>query len=370
MLVISPIVRTCLRIVSWAIYAVTLLAAFGGHINPDHLTLPSILVLVLPYLALLTFIISLAWFATRHLITGALGIAAILIGWSGIGASFPLSLPDKAPEGAKTFRILTFNSLHLDDIERPDAPGNRAANFLINCGADIICLQELVNWDDPKEIHNFSEGLRDSLFAVYPYRAGLPAEGHGDLKVLSKYPVTLVPGVADLTEYVSNRFAYFRVDIDGTRIGLVNMHLTSYSLTEKERNVITDIHSAKTAKNSAREFKSEIFSKLQNSFQGRADNVDNLIDKTADIRGPLIVCGDFNDVPASWSYRKMRSAGFKDAYAETSFGPAITYNQHMFLFHLDQIFYRGNLQPLWVKKERIKTSDHYPLMAEFAILPQ
>lgn len=369
MLIISPILRTCLRIASWVMYAVTLVAAYGGHVDPEYMTLPSILVLVLPYLTILTFLIAIAWFATRHLITGGLGIATILLGWSGIGASFPLSLPDKAPEGAKTFRIMTFNSLHLNDIEKPDAPGNRAASFLINCGADIICLQELVNWDDPKELHNFSKELKDSLFAAYPYRDGLSGTTYGDLKVLSKYPVRLIPGVADTPEYINNRFAYFRVDIDGTRIGLVNMHLTSYSLTEKERNVITDIHSAKTAKNSAREFKSEIFSKLQHSFQGRSDNVDNLINKTADIRGPLIVCGDFNDVPASWAYRKMRSAGFNDAYTETSFGPAITYNQHMFLFHLDQIFYRGNLQPLWVRKERIKTSDHYPLMAEFAILP-
>lgn len=368
MILISPVVRTILRIASWGLYAITLMAAFGGRVNPDYLTLPAIMVLALPYLAGLTLITAIAWLATRHLITGATGIVTILLGWSGIGTAFPLSLPNKAPENSKTFTLLTFNSLHLDDIEHPDAPGNRAASFLINCGADIICLQELEDWNDKEEIHNFSPSLRDSLFAVYPYRAGHSGKGDFDLKVLSKYPVKMIPGIAGVSEYDENRFAYFRVDIDGTRIGIFNMHLTSYSLSEDERRVITDIHSSRTAKNSAREFKSKIFPKLQHSFQGRADNVDMLTEVTDNMRGRLIVCGDFNDVPASWAYRKMRQAGFRDAYAETSFGPTFTYNQHLFLFHLDQIFYRGGLLPLRVSREKIKTSDHYPLMAEFAII--
>lgn len=43
----------------------------------------------------------------------------------------------------------------------------------------------------------------------------------------------------------------------------------------------------------------------------------------------------------------------------------ITYNAHYFWFHLDQIFYRGGLRALSVKKIKTKVSDHYPLMAEF-----
>lgn len=351
------------------LYAITLASAFGGHVNPDYMSIPAILTLALQYLAIATAVVAVAWLATRHLIIGAIGILTLAIGWGAISSAVPLSFPSKAREGSKTFTLLTFNSLHLDDIEHPDAPGNRAARFLIECGADIICLQELEDWDDPEEIHNFPPSLRDSLFAVYPYRASGDYK-NSDLKVLSKYPVKLVPGVAELNEYSRNRFSYFRVDIDGIRLGLINMHLTSYSLSDEERKVITDIHNARTAKKSLKEFKATIFSKLQHSFQGRADNVDDMVAMTGNMHGPLIVCGDFNDVPGSWAYRKMRQAGFKDAYADTGFGPLITFNQHLFLFHLDQIFYRGNLTPLWVKRQKIKTSDHYPLMAEFEFQKQ
>lgn len=43
----------------------------------------------------------------------------------------------------------------------------------------------------------------------------------------------------------------------------------------------------------------------------------------------------------------------------------ITYNKHLFWFHIDQILYRGAIRPLSVKKGSLKSSDHYPLTAEF-----
>ena len=37
----------------------------------------------------------------------------------------------------------------------------------------------------------------------------------------------------------------------------------------------------------------------------------------------------------------------------------------MFYFHIDQILYKGDLKALSVRKGKIKTSDHYPLLSEF-----
>lgn len=87
------------------------------------------------------------------------------------------------------------------------------------------------------------------------------------------------------------------------------------------------------------------------------------------MKGPMIICGDFNDVPESYAYRLLKGNDLKDAYVETGFGPMITYNAHAFWFHLDQIFYRGALRPLSVRKGKTKLSDHYPLFAEFEFIP-
>ena len=49
-----------LRIISFILFILTLLSAFGGRINPMYVMLPSALTLALPYLAIATAIVSLA----------------------------------------------------------------------------------------------------------------------------------------------------------------------------------------------------------------------------------------------------------------------------------------------------------------------
>lgn len=374
MIIISPLIRLALKIASIVLFIVTIAAAYGGKVNPEYMTVPSVLVLALPYLAIATLVAGIAWLASGRLIMAALAALTLFAGWGTLKDVTPIAFSKPAQDERRTFRILTFNSLHLADTTKRFLPGNRAIRFLTRCGADIICLQELVNFEDPKEIHNWSRELLDSLYAVYPYRVGGPTSSSSDLKVLSKYPVVQVPIKSKDKEeedywHGKRRWALFEVEIKGLKLPIVNFHMSSYNLSDTEREVVTEIKGVNSAKKSYKEFRYEIFPKLGEAFRTRAENVKEMISCTEDIP-TLIACGDFNDVPGSWSYGLMRKAGFKDAYPETSFGPTNTFNQFLFLFHIDQIFYRGpHLKALKTKRHRINTSDHYPIEATFEIIP-
>lgn len=367
MIIISPLIRMVLRIATIILYIVTIAAAYGGYCNPDYSTLPSVLVLALPYLAIATLIAGIAWIISGGWITGALAAVALYACWGTLKDVTPMSSSREAYDSTQTFRLITFNCLHLADTTKGNAPGNRAISFLTDCGADIICLQELNNLEDPAEIHHWSRGLIDSLYAAYPYRAGNTGR---DLKILSKYPVETKYLVNDDPEEQSywkdrRRWMMFEVDINGFKLPIVDFHLDSYELSDTERGVVTDITGVRTAKRSYSEFRNEIFPKLGVAFRSRAASVKDLVATTKGIN-PIIACGDFNDVPGSWSYRLMRNAGFNDAYSETNFGPTNTFNQFLLLFHIDQIFYRGaTLRALDVKRLKLDTSDHYPLEATF-----
>ena len=373
MIIISPLIRLALKIVSAILFVVTIAAAYGGKINPDFLTVPSVLVLALPYLAIATLLTGIGWLLSGRFIMAALAGLTLFASWSTLKDVTPIAFPKSPQDKARTFRLMTFNSLHLADTTRQDAPGNRAIRFLIESGADIICLQELHDFENPAEIHHWSRPLIDSLYDAYPYRASGSRSGT-DLKVLSKYPVSRVTvsnSDAEKDEYWEprRRWALFEVDIDGFKLPIVDFHMTSYELTDTEREVVTEIRGVRTAKRSYEEFRYEIFPKLGEAFRTRAKNVNEMIE-TLSSYDTLIACGDFNDVPGSWSYALMRKAGFRDAYPETSLGPTNTFNQFLFLFHIDQIFYRGNrLKALKTKRHHLNTSDHYPVEATFEILP-
>lgn len=370
MIIISPLIRLVLKIASLILFVITLAAAYGGKCNPEYFTLPSVLVLALPYLAIATLIVGIAWLCYGRLIMAALAGLTLFAGWSTLKDVTPLSSSKKPDYETNTFRIITFNCLHLADTTKSSLPGNRAIKYLAESGADIICLQELLNFEDASEIHHWSRGLIDSLYAAYPYRAGQIGV---DLKILSKYPVRAVYPPADGSPENNYwpghvRWRLFEVDIKGIKLPIVDFHMTSYDLTDTEREVVKDIKGVRSAKNSYKEFRYEIFPKLGAAFRNRANTVTEMIDSIEGIN-PIIACGDFNDVAGSWAYGLMRKAGFKDAYSETSFGPVNTFNQFLFLFHIDQIFYRGDrLRALKVRRLPLNTSDHYPMEATFEIL--
>ncbi|MBO4966440.1 MAG: endonuclease/exonuclease/phosphatase family protein [Muribaculaceae bacterium] len=359
---ILPAVRICAIIASVIVFLLNIASAFGGHISPSFSSIPSILTLALPYFTLLTLITAVAWAIVRNWPMTIAGAATILICISPILNIFPLGHKYKpSPSDHPVFTLMTHNILHGDDIEETDSTINRSFEFILDRNPDIVILQELYNFSK-NEIKVLPKEMRDSIFARYPYRV---TDGYNDLCLLSRYPARLykIEGYPYGSSYF---FECYRLNILGKKLTVVNVHLASYHLSEKERAVVDDSKSVKTVKSSLSTFKNSTLSKLKKSFVERDQHADEILKIIKDIRGPLILCGDFNDVPASWAYNKIRSAGLRDAYQETCFGYTSTYNLHHFYFHIDQILYRGDLKALDVQRGNVRSSDHYPLIATFA----
>lgn len=353
-----------MRILSIIVFLLTILSAFGGRFNPDFFTTPALLSLILPYLAITTLLLTVFWAVSRKIIFTALGVITLVICMDPLSQAMPLATGRLPEKGEETFKVISWNVLHTEDLRKPDYPGNRAVEFMINSGADVIGLAELRNFS-ATEFQKASKELLDSLDKAYPYRAGLNTT---DLKVLSKYPVTRID-FPQRTGAGEQRFDFFKINFpEGKELILCMVHLFSYNLSDEERNVVTEIKSVKGAKESMKEFKGSILSKMRAAFQRRAINSAALREAINEINPetPLIVCGDFNDVPTSWSYNLIRGTDMRDAYSETNIGPAFTYNLHLFYFHIDQMLYRGDIKALNLKVGKINTSDHYPLIGEFA----
>lgn len=352
--VVKPVVRIVLRIITFILYFITVLAAYGGRVNPEYMTLPATLTLALPYFVIASMIATALWFCAGRWITGGIGVAVIIAAWSPISTAFPVSFSKNADNPDRTFRVLTYNILHGLDQENPEmTEGNRSFRYILDQDADLVGLQELVNIDDKAEV-KIEEALLDSLKMKYPYRAGSPWTS--DLKVLSKYPVKLLEE--------SGLFSLYQIRMPWGKLNWINMHMTSFQLSDEERGVVREI--MKDTRQGLQEMKGSIRGKLSDGFRERAQGARRLREVLDRYPGPMIISGDLNDVPESYAYRTIRGDDFADAYQETSFGPLVTYNRHGFYFHLDQILYRPEfMDALSVTKGRLKSSDHYPLTAEF-----
>ena len=352
-----------LRIITWILYIITLVVAYGGYFNPEWFTLPAIGVLFFPYFAMTTLVVAVAWLIRRRYIIGCIGIGVLMACGPTFSAALPFRFSNRAADEGRTFKMITFNCLHMQDSKNPDAPLNRSLHFLIHSGADFICLQELYGVGKPEIPDNYISQI-DSLRDVYPYQS---VDWSREVEFLSKHP--FIPKTIELSNDMTyGSAAAYELDIDGENLTVINVHLPSYLLSEEERNIITEAKNREGVKNSIKEFEGSIYTKMKNAFAMRAKVSEAIAEYAQGVKGNVIVCGDFNDVPGSWAYRNFTKRGFEDAYAMTGFGHLITYNQHMMWFHIDQILYKGELMPLYVTKERMNSSDHYPIVAEFEFL--
>lgn len=359
---LKPALKIGAFVASCILYACTIFAAYGGRFNTDIFTFPAVMTLLLPWFATATLVITILWFCFRKYIPGAIGVVAILCSWGPISTVSPLGHSMKATPGAQTFTIMTYNIIHGWDQEHKNAKRNRTIDYIMETDPDIVCLQEVKKLTTTGDVTNFTPEQQAELKKKYPYEVGDP---NLDMKLLSKYPAVFEKGYSYIyDDYDNRRYTFYKININGHHLLVINVHLMSFLLSEKERKIVTGIHSIEDARESVVEFKG-MRQKFHRGFKKRKKDVD-ILRKTIDkLKGNIIICGDFNDVPESYAYRLLRGTDLKDAYVETGFGPLVTYNQHAFWFHLDQMLYRGDLKALNIRKGKTKVSDHYPVIAEF-----
>lgn len=347
-------------IATFILYTVTAISCFGGHISPDITPIGSVLTIGMPYFVTITAVVMVVWFCFGHWIVGGLGVVMFMVCVAPIRSWFPMHTAPKANPDTPTFTVLTWNTYHMSDLEKPEYDGCRTLEEILRIDADIVCLQEIFGYKEGKLNSPKAKPLIDSLKRKYPYELG---DGTYDQRTYSKYPLRHIY-FGHFARY--NLAEYFTVKIHGREIGMANIHLPSFCLDESEKGIFSTNDTVGGLK--AREnLGKRIYQKLKHAIPIRTNAARRIIDGFESLAMPVIVIGDFNDVPASYVYRMFEQAGFKDAYVETNFFPTFTYYPHGFYFHLDQIFYRGGITPLSVKKLNIRTSDHLPLLATFEI---
>jgi endonuclease/exonuclease/phosphatase family metal-dependent hydrolase len=79
-----------------------------------------------------------------------------------------------------------------------------------------------------------------------------------------------------------------------------------------------------------------------------------------------VVCGDFNDTPVSYAYRKVRG-DMKDAFVESGWGVSNTYNGGLPSLRIDYILCDRKFDVSDYRRDRIYLSDHFPVRCRLSI---
>jgi endonuclease/exonuclease/phosphatase family metal-dependent hydrolase len=110
----------------------------------------------------------------------------------------------------------------------------------------------------------------------------------------------------------------------------------------------------------------EVSGRLKTGFIKRAKQVNHITRHMDASPFPIIVCGDFNDTPVSYTYRKMKGER-NDCFTKAGSGMISTYQSFWPAFRIDYIFSDKQFDVASYKIEKVTLSDHYPVIVELNI---
>ena len=227
---------------------------------------------------------------------------------------------------------------------------DHVSRYLREQDADVICLQEFYL----STKYNLNEYFRrqfpgyDAEYLVYT-----GVNGRFGNVTLSRFKVR-GKGKKEF-EKSANLALYTDIDVGGKLVRIYNCHFESYNISPSRKS----FQDEQSVEESGR--------KYRRSAKLRPGQVDEVMADIEACQEEVMVVGDFNDNPISYTYRRL-IRDRKDAFFEVGKGFGATYSKVWPFLRIDYILYPASLEARWfaLRKEAMY-SDHYPISASFLV---
>ncbi len=361
-----------LWLINIAVALMLVCTKFIPLISPAKLYAMGLLGLTTPFIAGINILFVLLWVFFRKWWRTLLSITAIIIAWQVFSVGFAGTLvPNKLPKvHEKTYSILSYN-VRLFDLYKWSESSNtreKIIGYLHQKNADILCLQEIFSNDaDSKGIRNVTTIATTMGYKYFARNINFNTKrGYfGDI-IFSKYPILQSESFNLDTSLTTHKFQYADIILGyQDTIRVFNLHLQSVKFSSEE-TVALNAQKTKEIKKNISKGKL-IISKLGISYKKRSAQAEIVREQIESSPYPAIVCGDFNDIPSSYTYFKVRGS-MQDAFLKKGFGLGRTYTGISPILRIDYLFFNENkFKILALEKDKVYYSDHFPIKVWFGV---
>lgn len=336
--IVMTVVSACVA----ALFVATLLVPVLG---PEVTGWISTVGLIAPFVYAAQLLLTLYWIVRWRVVMMVPMVLLTLCALFNLSLFYKVTLRRSygEPEYERTaLKVMTYNlrSFIGDDRER-------CIDSIVACvkraNPDILCIQE----------SGFND-LADSLLEPMNSLPRRVSRAQLSPAIYSRYPMVRAGRVDTMKNFV---WADLAVRDDTVRVFSVHLHTTAINSDDsryiEQREFLDDGDSEKKLR--------DIVLRLADNNRNRALHAEMLDSMIEASPYPVIVCGDFNDTPASYTYRTI-SRGMKDAFREAGAGYSHTYRGFFDLLRIDYVLCSGEFEPLsYEVVDSVAYSDHYPV---------
>ena len=357
-----------------AVAVVFLLVCCTSFLSPGRYWYIAVLGIGFPFIVLALVLFLFFWLFVKSR-WAILPLLTLLIGWPQVNALLGLhpfsTFKTEKPPGA--LRVMQWNVSRLDqmNLKRPGGTFRQPIfDYIKKMDPDVLCMEEFLESNNPRL---FSENIPYVTNTLqYPYH--FFARDHRRLNgvyehgviIFSRYPIldTLrIRYSGPDSSKTGESLIHTDIDVNGQRIRIFATHLQSLRFDGNDYSAMKTIAKVEDgvmdkSKGILKKFKLAYFLR-----SGQAELVRREKDASP---YPTILCGDFNDVPNSFTYSRIKGTD-NDAFLASGFGIGRTYASLSPTLRIDYILTAKKLKVVQFKKAVLRYSDHYPLVADIQL---
>lgn len=308
---------------------------------PSKFPLTAVLSLGTPVIILINICFTIFWLLTlnkRFLLSFFAVVAAFVL-----FNIFPaISTSKSASDFENGLKVMTYNVRLFNAYEKkknfPDVK-TTMASYIEKEQPDVICFQEFYR-KNPVD------------FKDYPYKF-IHFKRKGDQlgnAIYSKYPLRNT-GAFDFKNS-NNNTLYADVIKGKDTIRVYSLHLQSHGVIPE----VQFLQEQNTEK---------LFRQLHNRFVQQEKQVKAILNHKSKTTYPVLIMGDFNNTPFSYSYKKLKT-NMNDAFREAGSGMGSTFSFAGFPMRIDFILASPSLEVTSFETLKGTFSDHRAITAQLS----
>jgi endonuclease/exonuclease/phosphatase family metal-dependent hydrolase len=357
--------RRILRFINSLVLVVSVISYLSVLVSPEFFWLAGFVSMLIPFCILINiFFVLLWWWHKRWYALYSLFV--LIIGFPFWHASISLGgvWKEDVEKNKNSLSVLSYNVRQFDVYQEQDKQYSITKNtikWVKNDTSDIKCIQDFYNSETAK-IFNTRERLAaqdsENFYHFHArYTSANHKRGQFGIAIFSKYPF-INKGEVPFRIRTDNGAIFADIVKGKDTIRIYNIHLESMSINQNELQLIDKPE--------------ETFwyagKRLKKGFSMRSQQVQTIVNHIKTSPYPVILCGDLNDLPYSYTYFKLRR-NLKNAFESKGLGTEFTFNGKLFFLRIDNQFYDDDkLNCIYFNTHReILFSDHYPLRAVYEI---
>ena len=356
-----------LLVVAWLLLC--LAASYASPAEIKYLALTS---LTVPFAIVANCVFAIYWLFTSRKSRALFSILTLVVCFKLIKVVFGFNYGTDHDwaKGEDRIKIMSWNIHGLGLFNKPlnKEDKKKIAEVIENEAPDILCLPEYSLMRDGSTEKYTKSIAKANGFTDYKFNMDNTYGYHVVLgtMVFSKY------SLIDFQSYDLGHMIYLvQADVKLKNNKMMRMyfvHLYSFGINDDERNYIEQVRARNTEIEKDLDVSKTFVSKFNRAWAIRAEQADSIAAIIKRSPYPVFICGDFNDLPASYTYTKVRG-DLNDVFCDKGAGLGRTYNQIFRTLRIDHMFYDKRLLEIVAYRSYFNTmSDHNPLVANFRVL--